>query len=143
MKKPKDSFTGSEKHVLDGIKLEPWTPARVIAAQSMGMLYPQIGKEGWDQFKRTQTYPGSLKDTIICLWLCSVDAERVDDADRGPQEAYSDARAWANRLGIHVIDSIPYWRAYRKFSDIMGEVNSASTRPAKVLKDEGDDGPND
>lgn len=136
MKKPAkktktpDAFTDSDKHVLKGIKLFPWTPSRVICANGMGMIYPRIGKDGWDQYKRTRTYPGCLKDVIICLWLMTQSEDQVDEADTAPVEAYRKARTWASGLGIHRIDSDEFWQAYGKFAEIMGEVDKSFTQPA-------------
>lgn len=137
-----DAFTESDKHVLDGVKLFPWTPARVIAGQAMGMLYPRIGKDGWDQYRRTKVYPGALKDVVICLWLCTQSNDQVDEADAAPIEAYKQARGWAASLGIHKIDSDQFWQAYGKFVDVMNDVNESSTVP-KIEGDDGTDEGND
>lgn len=136
-----DPFTQSDKHVLDGVRLFPWTPSRVIAAQTMGMLYPEIGKEGWDQYRRTKVYPGAVKDVIICLWLCTQNEEEVDLADCAPVEAYNQARKWAASLGIHDIKGNPFWQAYNKFAEIMGQVDKAMTFPKNSGEepDEGND----
>lgn len=136
-KKP-DAFTNSDKHVLDGTKLHPWTPARMIAGQAMGILWPEIGKEGFDQFRRTKVYAGALKDSVICLWLCTQDEDQVDMADAAPVEAYRQARSWAASLGIHKPGSDAFWQAYTKFSEIMSEVDKATTVPKK---DESEDDP--
>lgn len=127
--KKKDAFTKSDKHVLNGIKLFPWTPSRIIAAQAMGLLYPEIGKDGWDQYRRTKVYPGAVKDVIICLWLCAQTNDRVDEADAAPVEAYSEARRWAAGLGIHKPGSDQFWQAYVKFSEIIKEVDDSATVP--------------
>ncbi len=55
-----------------GIELRPYSASRVVAAQSMGLLFPIVGVEGMDQMKRSGTYPGMLKDTIIVIWLCAL-----------------------------------------------------------------------
>lgn len=135
-KKKPDAFTDSDKHILNGVKLFPWTPARVIAAQNMGQLYPEIGKDGFDQYRRTKVYPGALKDTIICLWLCTRTEDEVDMADAAPVEAYKDARKWAAGLGIHKIGSDGFWQAYGKFVELMGEVDQSFTIPKKTEENE-------
>lgn len=140
--KPRDSFTESDKHVLNGIKLFPWTPARLIAAQAMGMLFPDIGKEGWDQYRRTKLYSGAVRDTIICLWLCTIDEDAVDQADAAPLDAYKRARAWATGLGIHDTNKDAFWQAYAKFSEIVTEVDKAVTTP-KTDPAEDDPDPNE
>jgi hypothetical protein len=140
--RPLNPFIDSDKHVLNGLKLQPWTPSRIIAANSMGMLWPRIGKEGWDQYSRTKTYPGVLRDIIVGLWLCLQDWQRVDEADAAPVEAYSEARKWAAELGIHRIDSDEFWQAYGKFVEIMSEVDKSFTKPApaKGSEEEADEG---
>lgn len=139
-KKKPDAFTDSDKHVLHGTKLFPWTPARIIAGQSMGLLYPEIGKDGWDQYKRTKIYPGALRDTIICLWLCTRNEIQVDEADSAPQEAYRQARSWATALKIHKAGSNEFWQAYAKFAEIMGEVDESFTVPKVEPGEEPDEG---
>lgn len=140
--KPRDSFTESDKHVLHGTKLYPWTAGREIASQAMGLLYPEIGKEGWDQYRRTKVYPGALKDTIICLWICTQTETQVDDADVAPVEAYRQARKWAASLGIHKLGSDAFWQAYNKFADIVMEARRAMTAP-KVEPGDDDHDPNE
>ena len=141
MKKQKKSavekaFERSDKHVLDGIKLRPWTPSRVIAANCMGMTYPRLGKAGWDQYERTQNYPGAVKDTIIALWLCAVDEDQVAEADLAPRDAYRQAQEWATRRGIHNLKSDAFWQAFSKFIEIVSEVEASATTP----EDDGDEG---
>lgn len=112
----------------------------MIAGQAMGLLYPEIGKDGWDQYRRTKVYPGAIKDVIICLWLCTQDHEQVDAADAAPVQAYDEARKWAADLGIHKPGSDEFWQAYAKFSDIMMEVDKSTTIPkANPGEDEADD----
>lgn len=141
--KPSDSFTESDKHVLHGTKLYPWTPARMIAAQAMGLLFPDIGKEGWDQYRRTKLYSGAVRDTIIVLWLCTIDENAVDEADAAPQDAYKRAKAWATALGIHDRNKDAFWQAYAKFSAIVTEVDEAITTPKVEPGEEADDDPKD
>lgn len=138
--KRRDGFTESDKHVLNGIKLYPWTPARSIAAQSCGMLYPEIGKAGWEQYRRTKLYPGAVKDTIIALYLCTLDEDAVDQADSAPVEAYRQARQWAAKLRIHDIKNDEFWQAYAKFSEIMTEVDKSITTPRVEPGEEADEG---
>lgn len=138
--KPHDSFTQSDKHVLNGVKLYPWTATREIASQSMGLLYPEIGDEGWDQYRRTKVYPGALKDTIICLWICTQKEDQVDNADAAPIDAYRRARKWAAGLGIHKLGSNAFWQAYKKFAEIIKQVESAKTAPKVDTVEEPDEG---
>jgi hypothetical protein len=53
------SFNQSDKHTLFGETLQPWTPDRIIAGQSMGMMFPM--EVDWERFKSTRMYPGSLR----------------------------------------------------------------------------------
>jgi hypothetical protein len=143
-KKPKQAkidkaFLGSDKHTLSDLRLEPWTPDRYLAAQSMGMLHPRVGKEGWDQFDRTKMYPGCVKDVVIAIWLCSIpDSPNLNegtfqwsvvDADARPVEAYSVAKKWAIKRGILKPDSLEWWQAYGAFSDMVREAAEAMTKP--------------
>lgn len=148
MSKPKPApaekaFTKSDKHILDDLLLKPWTAARSIAANSLGMLYPHIGTEGWDQFKRTKIYPGCMKDIAICLYLCTLDDDAVDEADAAPKDAYKAARKWATEKGITKADSIEFWVAYGKFGEIMRQVNESVTMPAGAEQEADDDPGND
>lgn len=138
-KKP-DAFTDSDKHVLHGTKLFPWTAEREIAANSLGMIYPRIGAKGFEQWKRLKTYPGVLRDMIVCLWLCTQNETEVDEAGDSPEEAYSKARKWAASLGIHKMDSDPYWQALAKFLEITKEVEDSITLPKVEPGEELDEG---
>lgn len=138
-----DSFTDSDKNVLLGTKLFPWTPTRMIAGQSMGMIYPDIGKDGFDQYKRTGLYPGAVKDCIICLWLCSQTEEQVDEADAAPVDAYRRARVWAAGLKIHTTNCPEFWQAGKVFAKIIGEVDKATTIPKVEPSDDEAPDPNE
>jgi hypothetical protein len=148
---PEKAFIHSDKHALGDLALKPWTPERIIAAQNMGMLYPHIGDEGWDQFHRTGVYAGCVKDITICLWLCTLPevgpiepGEKIMsvlDADRSPVKAYAEARQWAIGKGIIKPNSDEFWDAYRHFSEIVKEVSDSETQP--VEKEEGAEDPNE
>jgi hypothetical protein len=146
MKKVKKSaveqaFERSDKHSLGDLPLQPWTADRVIAAQSMGMIWPNVGKEGFDQYDRTKTYPGALRDAIIVLWLCTLSDEQVEEADRAPNGALIRAKKWAAERGIPKINSDAYDAAFGKFIDIVSEVKQSATTPAET--EEEDDDPNE
>ena len=147
MKKEKEApvekaFKRSDKHVFDGLKLFPWTPARMIAAQSVGMRFPRIGEEAWDELSRSGTYPGCLRDVIICLWLATRTEDEVDEADRWPEKAYSDAKKWATEHELHSMRSAKFWEGFNKFSEIMKEGTDSATKP-KATDDDDDDDPKD
>jgi len=133
------AFQRSDKHMLGDLRLNPWTPSRIIAAQSMGMLYPNIGKDGWDQYNRTRMYPGQLKDTVIGLWLCSVDDEAVETADCAPGAAYRTARGWAEEQGILKQESTEFQRARDEFISIINEVSESASKPVTDSETEDDD----
>lgn len=127
--KGRDSFSQADKNLFNGVRLRPWTAARAIAGQAMGMLYPEIGAEGREQYKRTKLYPGAIKDTIIALWLCTQTEDRVDEADSMPIEAWRQAREWGAGLKIHTAQRTEFWSAYAIFTKLMFQVDEARTRP--------------
>lgn len=144
MKKPKkkpDPFVSSERHALNGLKLEPWTPDRAIAAQSLGMVYPALGDEGWTAVKRSGIYPGAVRDVALALWLCSLTPDQVLDAEmRGGKDAKQRSSAWAGEHGIHDTNKQAFWDALNLFMDMQKEVNDSVTVPAKTVDDDDDSG---
>lgn len=134
-KKKPDPFVDSQNHWLNGLKLAPWTPYRSIAAQNLGMLHPHIGKEGYDQFLRTGSYPGELKDVIIAIWLCTLPEESekdewsVERADAMPLEAYKAAKLWAVAQKMYRAALPNFKTAKKTFIDIMNEVDEAMMEP--------------
>lgn len=129
------SFTHSDKHTLGDLRLKAWTPERIIAAQDLGMIQPNLGKEGWAQWKRTQLYPGAVKDTIIFVYLSTLDDELLDSA------TYEEARKMGIKRGLHKSDSKTFWEAYTKFLEVLNEQHAATTKPKAT--DEDDDDPKD
>lgn len=128
------AFIGSDRHTLDDLKLQPWTPQRIIAAQEMGLLYPNLGKQGWAQFRRTNVYPGALKDVMIFLFLSTLDENEVDEA------TFADARKFGAGRGIHLADGQGFWDAFHKFVEVVSEVYAGATKP-KTGGDEDEDDP--
>lgn len=142
------AFTGSDKHTLADLKLYPWTPERRIAAQTIGMLYPNLGKKGRNQLARTNVYPSAVSDTYIFLWLSTLpdeltmsrmsesDREKVtltiEDAERSAEESYHEAKKFGIKRGLHDSDSREFWDAYNKFWEVMQEIESAATRPKQA-----------
>lgn len=109
---------------------EPYTPNRVVAAQSMGMRYPNIGNDGLEQFSKTGVYPGALHDVLIVLWLCSLTEDKeIIRAMRSPDEALGKAIAWGAEQGITDTKSEAWWAAYNRFIDIMTDINSSNGVP--------------
>lgn len=151
------AFTQSDKHALDDLKLMPWTPERLIAAQNMGLTLIGLSGEAWEEFIRTDIYPGALKDTCISIWLCTLpeddrarnvlpESERntmtVEEADASPKMAYRLAKKWAATRDIASGNSKAFWQAYSKFLQMMNEVSASSVKPEPQEGDE-DESPND
>lgn len=128
------AFTGSESHIFDGVKLHPFTPQRAVASQTMGRVYPFIGKDGLEQFNRTGLYPGMVKDIVIVLWLCSVNHEEVDMAEGAPREAYQKALTWAAEKNIHNVESDEHKKAVEMFFEILNEVKNSQTKPSQTTE---------
>jgi hypothetical protein len=122
------AFVESGAHLLLGEKLAPYTPSRIVAAQAMGLLYPQIGKEGMAQLKKTGIYPGELRDLIIVLWLCRLQkAAEVQDALIDPDVSYALAEKWAGKAGLCDMTSKPFLEALAVFQTIMNEIGESQT----------------
>jgi hypothetical protein len=128
------AFLASGGHLLFGKKLEPYTPSRVVAAQAMGLLYPNIGQGGLSQMKKTGLYPGELKDMLIVLWLCGLRTDAAVDAARlDPETAYFAAEKWGAKAGIvglcdHANEK--FMEALVIFQMIMNEIGDSKTVPA-------------
>lgn len=136
-KKKKDGFTDSERRSLDGLKLEPWTPDRSIAAQALGMIYPALGDEGWASVKRSGIYPGAVRDVALALWLCSLTPEQVLDAEiAGPLEAKKSSTVFAGKYGIADAKKQSFWDALSLFMDMQREINESVTVPEKTVDPE-------
>lgn len=141
------SFAEGETESLAEAPLWPWTPPRKIAAQSMGMLYPLIGDEGFEQLARTGHYPGAMKDTIIFLWLrfpvpvfdpalktsrpenLAEAIARADRAQSRPKLAWAAASAWAEEHGLLDLAAPAFQRAYDLFSAKMQAEQEARAVP--------------
>jgi hypothetical protein len=140
------AFTGSDRHTLDDLKLEPWTPQRIWAAQLMGMSYPNLGKAGRNALLRSNVYPNAVKDVAIFLWLSTRKPETFEtndsseitviDAEAQPEMAAKLARDFAIERGIHLRDSAEFWDAYNKFWEVMQEIENVVTQPKGSGPDE-------
>lgn len=143
MKKPKkkDGFTSSERHALNGLKLEPWTPDRSICAQAVGLVYPALSKEDWASFKRGGAYPGAARDVALTLFICTLKPDEVLELEaQGPVEAKKRSTEWAAKLGIHDLSKQPFWDALGKCLEIWNEVNESVTVPKKSGNADDDEG---
>jgi hypothetical protein len=115
---------------LEGITLQPYTPDRAWAAQAMGLKYGFVDETGIEEFKRTGTYPGALRDCGIVLWLRSLTSDlEIDKAARNPVPAARLAAQWAHEHGFGDIRSEKFWAAYNIFINTMTEVAQAQTTP--------------
>jgi hypothetical protein len=137
---PEQAFVNSDSHSFGDIELQPYTPSRVVAAQAMGMRYPNIGDEALEQFNRTGVYPSALLDTLIVLWLCTLSepnppappgAAQVRRAMRRPDESIEKAIAWGAEHGVTDQKSDAFWKAYDRFISIVTEVQNSRSVPAK------------
>jgi hypothetical protein len=144
------AFVSSGAHLLLGEKLQPYTPSRIVAAQAMGLIFPQIGKEGMAQLKKIGTYPGELRDMIIVLWLCRLKKdEQVQDALLDPGAAYGAAEKWAGKAGLCDMSSQVFLEALVVFQMIVNEIGESQTvrtdlrARAAESDDESPDDPNE
>jgi hypothetical protein len=123
---------------LFGELLKPFTPSRKVAAQSMGMLYPFVGEGGLDQMNATGSYPGMLKDVIVCLWLCTLkdpSDQTLQEVKAGewnpsraiakPTQALESAMGWAEKLGIMDMNGKKYREAAQVFMAIVSGVSAS------------------
>src|SRR5882757_5630468 len=119
-------FVNSDSHAFGEIELQSYSPSGVVAAQAMGMRYPNIGDEALEQFNRTGVYPSALLDTLIVLWLCTLKKpEEVRRAMRRPDESVEKAIAWGAERGVINQRSKEFWSAYDKFIEIVTEVQNS------------------
>lgn len=147
------AFLGAVGHTLFGKKLQPYTPSRVVAAQAMGLLYPNIGPGGAVQLKKTGLYPGELQDILIVLWLCLREKpEEIEKARMDPIAAYGVAEKWGAKAGIIGLcdpANERFTEALLIFQLIMTEIGESKTKPVETGSrrgshgDEEEDNPND
>lgn len=112
-----------------GKKLFPFTPQRQAVAAEMGL-----------QWGFTARYkPQSLfRDSIIVVWLCSVTAARVDDAEGDAKAAMRDAYKWAEKQGIG-LGTKAFESAHALFFEIVKEVRESRGEPIMPHDPGGDD----
>jgi hypothetical protein len=126
------AFINSENHSLNGEKLQPYSPARIIAAQAMGLRYGYVDKAGLEFFKKHKIYPGALRDVVVVLWLCSLsDEDDIDEASREPKGAIKTATKWAADRGIVDANSDKFWDSYALFMQIIGEIDDSRVSAEK------------
>lgn len=121
--------------LLFGVELAAYSPARMVAAQAMGLKYPMIGEEGAGSVEKTGSYPGMLKDMIIVLFLCATPDKgkpqaaglqptglnSINFAVVNPETALEMAIGWADSMNICVASSPRYNEAAEVFGVIVSE----------------------
>lgn len=139
MKKPKkaEAFVSSERHVLNGLKLEPWTEARRVASQSLGLIYPNLSATDWVLFKRGGAYPGAVRDVMLTLWLCTIPAGEVLKTEAlGIENAMDGSMLFGIKNNLHDIQKQGFWDGMSKCMELWNEVNESVTVPAATNDDE-------
>jgi hypothetical protein len=143
MKKPKpaveQAFEQSASHVLGELKLQPYTPSRIVAADAMGLKYPNIPK-GFEQYSQTGTYTGILRDIIVVLGVCRMEDEAVDKAQLDPDEAYKRAEKWAHGKGITDMRGKAFREAKDVFEAILVQVATSRSESAKSSEPDDESG---
>jgi hypothetical protein len=136
-----EAFTRSDSHALGDLDLQPYTPDRAWAAQSMGLRYGFIDDAGVEFFREHKIYPGALRDVAIVLWLCSLTNEvEIDKACRNPIAAARKAATWSHQLKMDNPRGDGFWKAYAVFMQIMAEVDASVSTPE--TNDNGSASPN-
>jgi hypothetical protein len=129
---PDAAFIESDGHQVNGLKLQPYTPERMWAADAMGLRYGHLSKAASMQFIHKGTYPGMEADVAIVIWLCSLkDVEEVRAARRDPDQAEDAAITFARNNNIVSTKRNEWWDAYKVFLKIMREVHAAYGEPKK------------
>lgn len=126
---------------LFGQLLHAYTPSRKVAAQSMGMLFPFVGEAGQKQMEESNTYPGLLKDLIICLWLCQLKdaSEQGKDEIRNaewnpsralarPAPAFEASMVWAEEEDLMSMTGKKFQEALQVFMAIVTGVAASEFR---------------
>lgn len=117
------AFVQSDKHTLDDLKLEPWTPDRIIKANEVGFSWPNIGKEGFAQFRKTKLYPGAVRDVLIFIGLSTLEPSDVETA------SWEELKAAGVKRGLHTTDSQTFWSAYTKMLEVHDEIAASLAVP--------------
>jgi hypothetical protein len=131
------AFIDSENHEFDGIRLQPYSPMRLVAAQAMGLHHGRVDAAGMEQWSRVSVYPGAVRDVCIVLWLCSIkDEVQIDQAARAPIHAAMLAVKWGTDHGLLSVTSKKFESAYELFFKIMKEVRDSYGSPQKKIQEE-------
>lgn len=131
------AFTDSGLHQFNGFNLQPWTPARIMAAQAMGMHYGSIDEAGRSRFVTDKIYPGAQRDVAVVLWLCTLETEKeVDAAARAPTAVMDKVYAFAAEHRLSDTGDENFWKGFLTFLAIMNEVAASRVTPEKKTSPE-------
>lgn len=120
------TFVQSGLHEFNGFALEPWSPARISAAQAMGLHYGNVDEAGRSRFQTDKVYPGAQRDVAIVLWLCTLKTEmEVDAVGRAPLPAMSKVYQFMKDHRLTDLGDENFWKGFVVFLGIMNEVSSA------------------
>jgi len=126
------AFVRSGERELHGLKLQPYSPARVVAAQSMGLRYGFVDEAGTEVFKRTKLYPGAVRDVAIFIWLCgkATDGD-LDAAGVEPMMAARKAVEWAEKEDLLDVGKEKFWDAYALMFEVMEDIRVSRSKAEK------------
>ena len=122
-KQVEKAFVESHGHSLNGLKLEPYSDARRIAAQSMNLRYGNLTEAEASQFNRVSLYAGAVRDTAIVLWLCTVkDHQELDRIAANPEHYTDTWQKFAAEHGLIDTADKSFWDGFVVFLAIMNEI---------------------
>lgn len=126
------AFTDSGLYEFNGFALQPWSPARIMAAQAMGMHYGSIDEAGRSRFVTDKIYPGAQADVAMVLWLCTLKTQaEVDAARRAPIPAMDKVYAFAEEHHLADTGDENFWKGFIVFLGIMNDVAASRVTPEK------------
>ena len=134
---PDKAFIESAGHQLNGVKLHPYSPERMWAADAIGLRYGRLSKEAIEQYMLDRTYPGMAGDIPILMYVLSLQTrEEVAWVRRNPIEAEKRAAEFAVKHGIVTPKQSRWWDAYEIFMRTMDEIHASYGEPETQKKTE-------
>ncbi len=135
--KVEKAFIESENHEFDGEKLQPYSIARRVAAQAIGLRYGALDSAHRARFNETNVYPGAFRDVAVVLYLCTLkEPAALDRAARDTIGAAKSALDWFESKGIVDTLSDKFLDAYLVFFKIMNEMEESRVELQKKTKAE-------
>jgi hypothetical protein len=129
-----EAFIKSGLHEFNGFALQPWTPARIMAAQAMDLHYGSIDEAGRARFVTDKIYPGAQRDVAVVLWLCTLKTQaEVDAAARAPRAAVDKMYAFAAEHKLTDVGDENFWKGFLVFLNIMREVTASRVNAEKKI----------